>query len=115
LSEGVNKHRISLERLVDALCTKPAKIYGIYPMKGVIQLGSDADIVLIDMKKEFKIKADRLHHKADWTPYEGIKVKGFPILTMVKGEVLMKDGDVWDKPGHGKFIKCHYKSDYQIR
>jgi len=115
LSEGVNKHRISLERLVDALCTKPAKIYGIYPMKGVIRLGSDADIVLIDMKKEFKIKADRLHHKADWTPYEGIKVKGFPILTMVKGEVLMKDGDVWDKPGHGKFIKCHYKSDYKIR
>ncbi|MEM3506199.1 MAG: amidohydrolase family protein [Candidatus Bathyarchaeia archaeon] len=107
LSEGVNKNRISLERLIDAVCTKPAKIYGIYPRKGVIQLGSDADIVLIDMKKEFKIKADKLHHKADWTPYEGIKVKGLPVLTIVKGEVLMKDREVWDKPKHGKFIKCH--------
>ncbi|MEM3061761.1 MAG: amidohydrolase family protein, partial [Candidatus Bathyarchaeia archaeon] len=107
LSEGLNKHRISLERLIDAFCTRPAKIYGIYPMKGVIQLGSDADIALIDIKKEFKIRADKLHYKVDWTPYEGIKIKGLPILTMVKGEILMKDGEVWRKPELGKFIKCH--------
>lgn len=104
MSEGVNKGRISLKRFVDALCTLPAKIFGFYPKKGIIHVGSDADIVIIDHEKEFKISADKLHHRADWTPYEGIKVKGIPILTIVKGKVMMEDGEVWGDPGYGNFI-----------
>ena len=104
MSEGVNKGRISLERFVDILSTSPAKIFGIYPKKGAIQIGSDADIVVIDRKKEFTIRADSLHHKADWTPFEGWKVKGVPMFTLVRGEFIMKDGEVLDKPGYGKFV-----------
>lgn len=104
MSEGVNKGRISLERFVDACCTKPAVIFGMYPKKGIIQLGSDADLTVIDRKKEFKITADRLRQRADWTPFEGWTVKGVPVLTMSKGEVMMKDGEVWGKPGSGSFV-----------
>lgn len=104
MSEGVNKGRITFKRFVEACCTTPAKIYGLYPKKGAIQIGSDADIVIIDRKKEFKITADCLHHRADWTPFEGWKVRGVPIVTVVKGKVLMKDGEVYGDPGHGVFV-----------
>lgn len=104
MSEGVNKGRLSLERFVDACCTRPAKIFGIYPKKGAIQVGSDADIVIIDQKKEFEIKAEKLRHKCDWTPYEGWRVKGIPICTIVKGKLMMEDGNVWGEPGRGKFV-----------
>ncbi|WP_309493199.1 dihydroorotase [Candidatus Hecatella orcuttiae] len=106
MSEGVNKGRISLERFVDACCTKPARIFGFYPRKGVIQPRSDADIVVIDRKKEFKISADRLHHKADWTPFEGWRMKGIPVMTVSKGELMMVDGEVWGKLGKGRFVPC---------
>ncbi len=104
MSEGVNKDRISLERFVDACCTRPAKIFGLFPKKGVIQVGSDADIVIIDPKKEIEIRADKLHHKCDWTPYEGWIVRGVPIATMVKGKLMMEDEEVWGEPGWGKFV-----------
>jgi allantoinase len=104
LSEGVNKNRISIQRLVSVLCENPAKIFGIYPQKGTIQVGSDADLVIADMNKEHVIEAAKLHSKQKHTPFEGLKVKGMPILTMVRGEVIVKDGQVMGKPGYGKFI-----------
>lgn len=104
MSEGVNRGRISLDRFVDAVSTRPAKIFGFYPKKGVIRVGSDADIVIIDMDKEFKITADKLHHRADWTPYEGFRIKGVPVLTIVKGKIMAENGEVWEDPGYGNFI-----------
>jgi len=104
MSEGVNKGRISLERFVDACCTRPAKIFGMYPKKGAIQIGSDADIVIIDQRKELEIKADKLHQLCGYTPFEGWRIRGVPILTMAKGKVMMEEGKVWGEPGWGKFV-----------
>ena len=105
LSEGVNKNRISLQRLISLVSENPARIFGIYPQKGVIQVGSDADLVIVDMAKEHVIEAEKLHTKQKHTPYDGLKVKGMPVLTMVRGEVVMENGQVMGKPGYGRFVK----------
>ncbi|MFQ5871356.1 MAG: amidohydrolase family protein, partial [Candidatus Geothermarchaeales archaeon] len=104
LSEGVSKGRITIERLCQVLSTSPAKIFGLYPRKGAVAIGSDADLVLVDPKLEKKVKGDDLHSKCGWSPYEGVIFKGWPVLTMVRGEVIMEDGQVIGKPGHGRFV-----------
>ena len=83
-SEGVMKGRISINKFVEVTSTNPAKIYGMYPQKGTIAVGSDADIVIIDKNKEVTITKSMLHENVDYTPYEGIKVKGYPVLTIVR-------------------------------
>lgn len=104
ISEGVNKGLISFQDLCRMLCERPGKIFQLYPRKGVLQLGSDADIVIIDPKKETVISADMLHYKVGWTPYEGMKLKGYPTLTMVRGEVVASHGEIIGHPGYGAFI-----------
>ncbi len=104
LCEGVTKGRLTLERLVDALCTRPAQIFGLHPRKGVIREGSDADLVLVDLKKEMTITAEKLHYKVGWTPYEGMRVKGAPVMTISRGIVVAEDGDAIGNPGHGQFL-----------
>jgi len=105
LSEGVNKGRMSLEKLVEVLCQNSAKVFNIYPQKGTIQIGSDADLVIIDLEKKATLGADRQHYKlSDYSPYEGMEVKGLPILTMVRGQVVVEDGEMVGEPGWGKYI-----------
>ncbi len=104
LSEGVAKGRLTLERLVDALCTQPAQIFGLYPRKGVIRKGSDADIVIVDLKKETTIAAKKMHYKVGWTPYEGMRIRGAPVITILRGVLVAKDGNVVGKPGYGQFL-----------
>lgn len=104
LTEGVSKGRLTLEKLVEVLCTRPAQIFGFYPRKGVIREGSDADLVVVDLKKESTVEAKKLHHRIKWTPYEGIRLKGIPIMTISRGAVLMEDGEITGKPEHGRFL-----------
>lgn len=104
LSEGVNKGRISLEKLVQVLCENPAKIFGIYPQKGTIQVGSDADFVVIDLNREYTIDASKFHSVQKHGPFDGFKVKGKPILTIIRGETVAVDGEVISQPGFGKFV-----------
>lgn len=104
LSEGVLKGRITLERLVTVLCANPAKLFGIYPQKGAIRVGSDADLVIVDLNREYTIRADRFHSKHKHSPFDGLRVKGMPILTMVRGHVVMQDGQVVGRPGYGQFV-----------
>lgn len=104
LGEGIAKGRITLPQMVELLCSKPAKIFGLYPRKGVIKEGSDADLVIVDTRKKMTIKAERLHYKVGWTPYEGIKVKGAPVMTISRGVVIAENGEVTGKSGHGKFL-----------
>ena len=101
---AVNHGELSLSQLVRATCTNPARIVNVYPRKGTIRVGADADLVLIDMKKEKTLSNKRLYTKVGWSPYEGKKVKGVPIMTFVRGEPVMENGDVVAKPGNGKFI-----------
>jgi len=104
LSEGVNKGRISFEKLVEVCCSNPAKIFGIFPQKGVLDVGSDADLVIIDMDKKAKVTLENLHSPAEFSVYEGWELKGWPVLTMIRGKVVMDDGEIIGEPGTGKYI-----------
>jgi dihydropyrimidinase len=103
-SEGVSKGRISLTKFVEVVSTNPAKLAGLYPKKGALAIGSDADVVIIDPQKEVTISQSMLHGNTDYTPYEGWKLKGFPILTISRGRVLVKDGEFVAQPGVGQFL-----------
>lgn len=101
----VRRGRISLERLVEVTSEAVARTFGIFPMKGAIQVGSDADLVIADLEAEGEIDAERLYTKArDITIYHGWGVQGMPTTTIVRGEVVMEGGDVVGEPGHGRFI-----------
>jgi allantoinase len=104
LSEGVNEGRLSLAMVQRVCCENPAKIFGIYPIKGVISRGADADLVLVDLKLKRKVHAAELHYKVGWTPYEGRILKGWPTVTISKGRVIFEDGQVMGKPGSARFL-----------
>jgi dihydropyrimidinase len=104
-SEGVMKKRISLGRFVELCCTWPAKIFGMYPQKGVLASGSDADIVILDPDKRVKINKTTIHGNVDYSAYDGFDVQGWPVCTISRGEVIVRDGELIGKAGRGKFIK----------
>ena len=104
LSEGVNKRQLSLMILQRVCCENPARIFGLYPRKGAIQKGADADLVIVDLKIKRKVKAEALHYKVGWTPYEGWTLRGWPILTMRRGEPIYEDEQVIGKPGAADFL-----------
>lgn len=102
---GVVNGKISLNRFVEITSTNAAKVYGMYPQKGTIAVGSDADLVIFDPNKELTLTHSMLHENVDYTPFEGFKLKGYPEVTMSRGEVIAKDGKYIGKDGRGKFIK----------
>ena len=104
LGEGVNKGRINLTTLQRICCENPAKVFGLYPGKGTIQKGADADLVIVDLKAKRTVRAEALHYKVGWTPYEGWTLKGWPTLTMRRGEILYEDEQVVGKPGVADFL-----------
>ena len=104
LSEGVGKKRITLNRLVQLCSEKPAKIFGLYPRKGVIRVGSDADLTIVDLKRRDVIRATQFQCIGEFTPFENWKIKGKPVLTLVRGQVIAENGNIVGKPGYGKFI-----------
>lgn len=103
-TEGVTKGRISLERLVEICCTAPAKVSGLFPRKGVIQVGSDADLVLVDSRTVRTVKAEELLTSCDFTVFEGRELTGWPTLTLLRGQVLFRDGKIVAKPGVGRYV-----------
>jgi dihydropyrimidinase len=90
LSEGVNKGRISIERLAQLASENPARIFGLYPKKGVIVPGADADLVVVDLKRRAKITKELLHTVTPWSIYEGWDVTGWPVMTLVRGNIVME-------------------------
>lgn len=105
-SEGVGKGRIDLNRFVALTATDPAKMYGLYPRKGTIAIGSDADIAIWDPHKEVVVRNEMLHHDVDYTPYEGMLVTGWPETTLSRGEVVWRDGEFDAAIGRGQFLPC---------
>jgi dihydropyrimidinase len=103
-SEGVAKGRITLEHFVALTSTNHAKMYGLYPKKGSIAVGADADLVVWDPKRKEKIRQAVLHHGSDYTPWEGFEVVGWPIKTILKGRVAFDEGRITGAPGDGKFL-----------
>jgi allantoinase len=103
LSFGVGEGRLTLERMVDLISTKPAQIFGMYPKKGTIRKGSDADLVILNFKRKV-LRASELHYKVGWTPYEGITLRGYPIITISRGEIVYDDGEILGRPGRGSYL-----------
>ena len=103
-SEGVMKDRITLEEMVAVTSTNAAKIFGMYPRKGVIRVGSDADIVIWDPTKKKILNDKDQFSKAGYSTYAGKEVTGLPITTIRRGEVVYENGKILAKPGSGKFI-----------
>ena len=107
--EGVNTGRIGVCRLAELFSENPAKIFGFYPKKGVIQKESDADLVLFDPNQTHTIQHRTQHSKAPYTLYEGRRCLGVPILSMQRGRILVENGEMKGKPGEGKFLSTKIK------
>ena len=103
-SEGVARGRISLQTFVAAFATNPARIFGLYPRKGTIAVGSDADLVLFDPARTERIDARRLHSRAGYDPFEGFDVTGVPVLTVARGEIVAREGQLLSRPGRGQHL-----------
>jgi len=104
-SEGVGKGRISVNRLSEITSTNIAKIFGLYPKKGAIVLGSDADLVILDPKLEKRITPEESLYEMDWYPFEGMRVKGWPVVTISKGKIIWENGQFQGKQGEGEFLR----------
>ncbi|WP_176086486.1 dihydropyrimidinase [Martelella sp. HB161492] len=103
-SKGVSEGRISLNEFVALTSTNHAKMYGLYPKKGSIAPGFDADLVLWDANREDVITQDGMHHGADYTAYEGLRVKGWPVMTILRGKTVCEDGRILGSVGDGQFL-----------
>lgn len=105
LSEA-NKGRITFNKAVELCATNPAKLFGLAHLKGALDVGLDADIVLYDPKKSFTITNDKMHGATDHTIWEGAELKGYPVATYSRGKLVFKDGEFVGEKGYGKLIKC---------
>lgn len=104
-TEGVAKGRIDVHAFVRLVSTNPAKRFGLYPRKGAIAIGSDADLVVFDPDKKVTITNALMHHASDYTPFEGYECTGFPVATFVRGEMVFDGEKVTAEPGFGRHLQ----------
>jgi dihydropyrimidinase len=104
-SEGVAKNRISLHKFVEVIATNPAKIFGLYPRKGYIGIGADADLVIFNPNTEHVLSAKTHHMNVDYSSYEGVQVKGKVETVILRGKVAINKGEVLVNKGYGQFVK----------
>lgn len=100
----VNRGRITLEKLVQLTSENPARIFGLYPRKGTLQAGSDADCTVVDLAQKHTLSSAESHSRSGWTAFDGVTVKGFPTHTIVRGQIIWENGQFTGAPGTGKFI-----------
>ena len=105
LNDGVNQKRITLEQFVKFTSHNAAQIFGMYPQKGTLEKRSDADITMIDLKKEKKVTSDLFGGFSDYIVYEGRNLKGWPVKTIVRGQLVAEDFEVVGKLGHGRLVE----------
>ena len=104
-SEGVARRKITLPQLVKYACANPARVAGLYPKKGVIRTGADADLVILDPEKEWTLTTQRLHGASDYTCYEGLKVKGFVERVLLRGSTIALNGEFTGTRGGGQYLR----------
>ena len=105
-SEGVRSGRISLERLVELTSSNAARLFGLYPRKGALAIGSDADVVVFDPELTRTVSGEMLHSNADYSVYDGWQVTGWPVVTVRRGEVVFDHDQVTGAPGSGQVLRC---------
>lgn len=103
LTEGVLAGRISLEKVAETMCYNPARLFGLYPTKGALQVGSDADLVIVDMENE-AVVGPEVTQSEFTSAFEGVPLRGWPTLTMRRGEVIFREGKVLAEPGSGRIV-----------
>lgn len=104
LSEAVNAGKMTLTRFVELTSYRPARAWGIYPQKGIIQVGADADLTIVDLSKEWECRSENLHSKNSVTPFEGWRGKGAPLSTVIRGQIVMHEGELLGRPS-GKMVR----------
>jgi dihydropyrimidinase len=104
ISEGHHRRGLPLARIVELTSESPARIYGLYPKKGAIQVGSDADLTLVDLDLEREVRAEDLGSDCDFSLYEGWKLKGWPVTTILGGDVIYENGELKRTPGQGRYL-----------
>ena len=107
----VAEGKLSLARFVEATSQKPAQVFGVYPKKGSLEVGADADLVVIDMEKSWKLDPAKFMSKAKYSPFEGWTLRGLPVMTFVNGNLVAKDGEIVAEPGVGGFVTPGGKID----
>jgi dihydroorotase-like cyclic amidohydrolase len=119
LTKGYRKRGLSLQKIAELTSYNPAMYHNLYPKKGMIAVGSDADLTIIDLDKEKEVSVDTLHSAQDFTPFEGIKYKGWPVCTILRGKVIFENEKIVGKPGDGQYIKrpvmYHYRNEYMTK
>jgi dihydropyrimidinase len=104
LSEGHAKRGLPLEKIAELTSLNPAQTFGLYPQKGAIAIGADADFALVDLNKTVQVDSATFGSHADYSIYDGWQLKGWPIATLVRGDVVMREGEILAERGHGKFL-----------
>lgn len=104
LINAVNEKKITINQLAGILSENQAKMFGLYPQKGALEVGTDADIVILDMDKHYILDQEKLHSRTKLTPFNGKKMKGLPVATILRGKTIARDGDVISEQT-GKFIR----------
>jgi dihydropyrimidinase len=104
LDRGVNAGRMTLEQLVGLCCENPARTFGLYPRKGTLQVGGDADIVIVDLEKEDNVDLKNMHDVYAYSAYDGWKIKGWPTMTIVRGSIVMENRTITGEAGYGNLI-----------
>lgn len=103
-SEGVQTGRLSVRRFVEVASETPAKLFGLWPRKGTLAVGSDADIMLLDPQRQYRVVASAMQSASDFDPYDGYESHGWPVCTMSRGQVVMRDERLAGDTGHGRFL-----------
>lgn len=102
-----NKADLSMSDVVNLISTNPAKLFGIYPQKGSLEVGTDADIAIFDPSEEWTLADDNVHSASLYTPYRNFTVHGRIRTTILRGEVILENGQYFGKPGNGRFVAQH--------
>jgi dihydropyrimidinase len=113
-TETVEKRGYSLEKFVDLVSTNAARILGLYPRKGAIAVGADADITVLDTSERRTVRAEDLH-ESDYTPWEGKEVGAWPVLTVLRGKVVVADGRFHGDLADGQYLKRRIPDDIRAR
>jgi dihydroorotase-like cyclic amidohydrolase len=114
LHNGYHKGRLPLERLVEIACKRPAQTYGIYPQKGTIAVGSDADLVVVDLDLERVVDPAFLQGMSDFSPFQGKRLKGWPVATIKAGEIVARDGEIVGA-ANGKYLPRHANGSKSVK
>jgi dihydropyrimidinase len=102
---GVNQGRFSINRFVELVSANPARLLGLAPQKGTIAVGADADLVIFDPDKEVTLRRENLHTNVDYSPYEDVTVRGYPVRTLARGKTIMLNGEFLGREGDGRFLR----------